>query len=76
MKKMRTKLLAVAVMGASLAFTTSAALADGDAQPNVTVSPAPVILQLPPTNEGTVAGPSQEPYVGPYFQLRLQNMGQ
>ena len=75
MKKMRNKQLAVAVMGASLAFTASAALADGDAQPNVTLSPAPVILQ-PPASQGAVAGTSQDPYVGPYFQLRLQNMGQ
>jgi hypothetical protein len=75
MKRMRSKLLAVAVMGASLAFTASAALADGDAQPNVTLSPAPVML-LPPANQGAVAGSSQDPYVGPYFQLRLQNMGQ
>jgi hypothetical protein len=76
MNKMRRKLLAVAVMGASLAFTASAALADGDAQPNVTVYPAPVILQTAPANEGALAGSSQEPYLGPYFQLRIQNMGQ
>ena len=75
MKKMRSKLLAVAVMGASLAFTASAALADGDAQPNVTLSPAPVILQ-PPASQGAVAGTAQDPDVGPYLQLRLQNMGQ
>jgi hypothetical protein len=76
MKKMRSKLLALAVMGASLVFTTSAALADGDAQPNVTVYPAPVILQTAPANEGALAGSNQEPYVGPYVQLRLQNIGQ
>ena len=85
MRKMGAKFLAMAVMGASLAFTASAALADGDVTTpgwwnggdvsNVTVHPAPAVLQPAPANRGTVAGTSQEPYVGPYFQMRLDNMG-
>ena len=71
-----SQVLAVAVIGASLALTATAALADGDAQPNMTVYPTPVILHPAPANQGTVAGPGQEPYVGSYFQMRLQNMGQ
>jgi hypothetical protein len=70
------KFLALAVVGASLAFSATAALAGAshDFLPNTPDNNVPVVLQPTSPDQGTVAG-SGDQYHGPYFQQHFDNMG-
>jgi len=70
------KLLALAVVGASLAFSASAALADGSYMPTPSTpdNNGPAVTQTGSPDQGTVAGGSDQDQ-GPYLQWHYDNMG-
>jgi hypothetical protein len=70
------KLLALAVVGASLAFSASAALAEGDFTPTPSTpdNNTPVATQPSTPDQGTVAGGSDQDQ-GPFVQWHYDNMG-
>ena len=68
------KFLAVTVVGASLALSVSAALADSTFLPNTPDNNVPVVMQPNTPDQGTVAGGNDQDQ-GPYFQWHFDNMG-
>ena len=63
------KFLALVVVGASLAFSATAALADGTFLPRTPDNNVPVVLQPNNPNQGTTAGDNdQNDLVNPYVQ--------
>ena len=70
------KLLALAVVGASLAFSASAALAERDFTPTPSTpdNNTPVATQPSTPDQGTVAGGSDQDQ-GPFVPWHYDNMG-
>ena len=84
MKKMLAKkMLAMLILGASIAWPAAGvfAAAGDDNHPDHPVAGqnSGLVLQTEetaPADPGMIAGPGQTPAPGPYFQLRIDNMGQ
>jgi hypothetical protein len=66
------KFVAVAVVGATLALTATAAFAHGGLPYGSDNEPG--VSQTGTQDQGTVAG-TDDQYHGPYFQQRFDNMG-
>jgi hypothetical protein len=76
------KLLAMLIVGATIALPAAGAFAGEDThpdRPNMWQTPGVVLQTEPatPAAPGTLAGPGQAPTdLGPYHELRLENIGQ
>ena len=76
------QVLAMLIMGATIALPAAAAFAGDDQHPDhpdMWQAPGVVLQTEPatPAEPGTLAGPGQAPtYFGPYHEQRLDNMGQ
>lgn len=76
------KMLAMLIVGATIALPAAGAFAGDDRNndhPDTWQSPAVVLQTEPatPAGPGMLAGPGQAPtYLGPYNEQRLENMGQ
>jgi hypothetical protein len=74
------KMLAMLILGASIAWPAAGAFARDDSHPD---HPVPGLNsglvsqtdETAPGDPGMIAGPGQTPAPGPYFQLRIDNMG-
>ena len=71
------KVLAMFILGATIALPAAGAFAANDQQ-DMGQTPGSVVQTQPmtPADQGVLSGPSPfAPYYGPYHQQRWQNMG-
>ena len=80
-KMLAKKMLAMLILGASIAWPAAGAFAGDDNHPDHPVAGQNSGLvsqteETAPAAPGMIAGPGQTPAAVPYFQLRIDNMGQ